>query len=76
MKAALDAASPSEFAGLPVTDVDTTDGWRFLLSEGWLLFRLSGTEPLLRIYTELRDETKVGPVIAAGRELAGGALAG
>ncbi|MYD27834.1 MAG: phosphoglucomutase/phosphomannomutase family protein, partial [Dehalococcoidia bacterium] len=75
VKAALDAASPNEFAGLPVTGVDTTDGWRFLLSEGWVLFRLSGTEPLLRIYTELREESKVGPVIAAGQELVGDALA-
>ncbi len=75
VRAVLDEASPSEFAGLPVTGVDTTDGWRFLLSEGWVLFRLSGTEPLLRIYTELRDESKVGPVIEAGKSLVAEALA-
>ena len=69
MKAALDAASPREFAGLPVTGVDTTDGWRFLLSEGWVLFRLSGTEPLLRIYTELRDEAAVPATLTAARAL-------
>ncbi len=74
VKAALEAASPREFAGLPVEGVDTTDGWRFLLSEGWVLFRLSGTEPLLRIYTELRDESKVGAVIEAGRALVGDAV--
>lgn len=68
--AALDAASPCEFAGLPVTGVDTTDGWRFLFDDGWLLFRLSGTEPLLRIYAELRDETRIAPVMAAARDLA------
>ena len=73
VKAALDAASPSEFAGVPVTRLDTTDGWRFMLEDGWLLFRLSGTEPLLRIYTELRNEAKVAPVIAAGRALVGSA---
>ena len=71
VKAALDAASPAEFAGVPVTSLDTTDGWRFMLEDGWLLFRLSGTEPLLRIYTELRNEAKVAPVIAAGRALVG-----
>ena len=76
VRAALDAAAPREFAGLPVEGVDTTDGWRFLLSEGWLLFRLSGTEPLLRIYTELRDESKVAPAIEAGRALVGDAFAG
>ncbi len=70
----LDAAVPEAFAGLPVTGVDRTDGWRYLLEEGWVLFRLSGTEPLLRIYTELRDGTKVGPVLAAGRALTGEAV--
>ena len=74
-RAALDAASPRAFAGLPVTGVDTTDGWRFLFAEGWLLFRLSGTEPLLRIYAELRDEAAIGPVIDAARALVADALA-
>lgn len=74
VKAALDTASPEDFAGLPVMGLDTTDGWRFLLSEGWILFRLSGTEPLLRIYTELQDESKVGPVLKAGQGLVNNAL--
>ena len=50
IKATLDAAHPEEIAGLAVQGRDTTDGWRFTLEGGWLLFRLSGTEPLLRIY--------------------------
>jgi phosphomannomutase len=32
---------------------------------------MSGTEPLLRIYTEVRDEGLVDSFIAAGRDLAG-----
>jgi len=32
---------------------DTVDGFRFRLSDGsWLLYPLSGTEPVLRIYAE------------------------
>ncbi|MEX2080067.1 MAG: phosphoglucomutase/phosphomannomutase family protein, partial [Dehalococcoidia bacterium] len=67
----LDAADPSELAGRPVRGRDTTDGWRYLLGEGWLLFRLSGTEPLLRIYTEVREEALVGELLEAGKKLAG-----
>lgn len=67
----LDAAEPATIAGQPVTGKDTTDGWRFIFDQGWLLFRLSGTEPLLRIYTEVRDASLVKPVLAAGRQLAG-----
>jgi phosphomannomutase len=36
------------------------------------LFRFSGTEPLLRIYTEVvGDESLVQKVLAAGREICG-----
>jgi phosphomannomutase len=43
---------PQEIGKEKVLSVDTTDGWKFLLSRGWLLLRFSGTEPLLRVYTE------------------------
>ncbi|MBK7127281.1 MAG: phosphoglucomutase/phosphomannomutase family protein [Dehalococcoidia bacterium] len=70
-KANLDAARPGEIAGRPVRSSDRTDGWRFFIDEGWLLFRLSGTEPLLRIYTEVTASTLVRPVLDAGRQIAG-----
>ena len=47
------------------------DGYRFEFEGGWLLVRPSGTEPLLRIYTETTDQALVKPVLEAGRELAG-----
>ena len=71
MIARIDAARPAELAGHAVSERDTSDGWRFVTDQGWLLFRMSGTEPLLRIYTELRSESLVQPMIAAGRALAG-----
>ena len=71
IKATLDAAKPAEIAGRPITSSDRTDGWRFFIEEGWLLLRLSGTEPLLRIYTEVRDESLVTPVLDAGMAIAG-----
>ena len=65
-------ARPDRIAGLAVNGTDTTDGFRFdLEGDGWLLFRFSGTEPLLRIYTEVQDEALVPKVLEAGRELAG-----
>jgi phosphomannomutase len=69
--AALDGAEPAAIAGQAVLSKDRIDGWRFKVEPGWLLFRLSGTEPLLRIYTEVRDEALVRPLIDAGRRLAG-----
>ncbi|HYM16317.1 MAG TPA: phosphoglucomutase/phosphomannomutase family protein [Dehalococcoidia bacterium] len=68
-----EAARPDTVAGLQVTGIDTTDGFRFVLGDkGWLLLRFSGTEPLLRIYTEVvGDESLVEKVLAAGREIVG-----
>ena len=71
VKAILDAANPLDVAGHAVIARDTVDGWRYTFDKGWLLFRLSGTEPLLRIYTEVRDESLVGPVLEAGKRVAG-----
>jgi alpha-D-glucose phosphate-specific phosphoglucomutase len=40
-------------AGRNVASVDRTDGAKFVFEDGsWMLCRLSGTEPLLRLYTE------------------------
>jgi len=43
----------TEFAGRRVARSDRTDGLKLLFEDGsWLLLRLSGTEPLVRLYTE------------------------
>jgi len=68
----LSHAHPERLAGLKVVQADTTDGFRFCLEGGgWLLIRFSGTEPLLRIYTEVQDQGLVQKLLAAGKELAG-----
>ncbi len=65
------AAKPDALGGRRVLKQDSIDGYRFELDGGWLLVRPSGTEPLLRIYTEMTDPSWVKSVLEAGRELAG-----
>lgn len=49
--------TPREVAGLKVKEVNRIDGTKMLLAEGsWVLFRPSGTEPLLRVYIESKSE--------------------
>jgi alpha-D-glucose phosphate-specific phosphoglucomutase len=49
-KAAVDATT---LLGRKVVSVDRTDGAKFVFDDGsWMLLRLSGTEPLLRLYVE------------------------
>ena len=70
--ALLPSLAPKEIAGRPVLEYDRTDGLRFIMADGaWALIRLSGTEPLMRIYTEVRDESLVRPVLDAVRGLTG-----
>lgn len=71
LRATLNAAAPADIAGHPVLRSDRVDGWRFSFDDGWLLFRLSGTEPLLRIYTEVTSEPLVKRVLQAGKAIAG-----
>jgi len=58
--------------GVKVAKSDTTDGFRFILADGsWLLIRFSGTEPVLRIYTEAGTVARTDELIRLGRELVG-----
>ena len=63
------AATPGEFAGLKVKDTVTIDGSKFILEDGsWLLFRKSGTEPVVRLYGEAASSERLAAVMKAGRE--------
>jgi len=62
---------PKQFAGLPLERVDTLDGSKLVFrDESWILFRQSGTEPLLRIYCEAGTRQKVEQLIEEGDRLA------
>lgn len=71
-RARLDAAQPETIAGRKVTNIVTTDGYKFMMGEdNWLLVRFSGTEPVIRVYCETTDKALVQPMLDAGLELAG-----
>jgi phosphoglucomutase len=47
------AVDASTLLGRKVVSMDRTDGAKFVFDDGsWMLLRLSGTEPLLRLYVE------------------------
>jgi phosphomannomutase len=63
---------PETIAGLRVTDLITLDGYKYVLEDGgWLLIRFSGTEPLVRVYTETTVQERVQPILRDGLALAG-----
>jgi phosphoglucomutase len=50
-------SDPRDFCGHTVGEVVRTDGLKLVFSDGsWVCYRLSGTEPVVRVYTEARSE--------------------
>jgi len=57
---------PKEIAGSRVVRVRDDDGFKFYLEDGsWVLMRMSGTEPLMRVYSEASSHARVEELIAA-----------
>ncbi|MFK7847102.1 MAG: phosphoglucomutase/phosphomannomutase family protein [Rhodothermales bacterium] len=48
----LKAGGLKEIFGREVVRVETLDGYKHMTTKGWLLVRPSGTEPVLRVYSE------------------------
>jgi alpha-D-glucose phosphate-specific phosphoglucomutase len=62
-------ADPTELSGRKVTSVVRTDGLKLILDDGsWVCYRLSGTEPVVRAYTEARNEKDMESLKAAAEK--------
>ena len=49
-----------EFAGEQIKAIETLDGYKYFFNnDEWLMIRPSGTEPLLRIYSEATQPERV-----------------
>ena len=75
------AVGDASIAGMPILRQETLDGVKFYLdnpeaktkpnaAETWILFRASGTEPLMRIYTESTSKEAVAKLLESGRAFA------
>ena len=68
--------APTELAGQPIVrtlPLETNDGFKFWVGDGsWLLVRTSGTEPLVRVYTEATSEATREAMVQAGERLVRG----
>ena len=61
---------PKDIMGKRIVDTKTFDGIKFLCEdESWLLLRLSGTEPIVRVYSEAQSDEEALKMIDFGREL-------
>jgi alpha-D-glucose phosphate-specific phosphoglucomutase len=66
----LTTQSPAQIAGIPVIRKNLSDGFKFILQdESWLLIRFSGTEPLVRIYSEAPSAAQIRAILSDGRKI-------
>jgi phosphoglucomutase len=62
-------ADPRELGGRRVREAVRTDGLKLIFEDGsWLCFRLSGTEPVVRVYSEARSAEDLEKLSAAAKQ--------
>jgi phosphoglucomutase len=62
-------SDPREFCGRGVSQVVRTDGLKLVFEDGsWVCYRLSGTEPVVRVYSEARSERGLEKLSAAAKQ--------
>lgn len=62
-------SDPREFCGHAVSEVVRTDGLKLIFEDGsWVCYRLSGTEPVVRVYSEARSERGLEKLSTAAKK--------
>jgi phosphoglucomutase len=62
-------SQPSEIGGRKVKEIVRTDGLKLVFTDGsWICYRLSGTEPVVRVYSEARSLADSEKLSAAAKQ--------
>ena len=62
-------SNPQDFSGRKVKEAVRKDGLKLLFEDGsWVCYRLSGTEPVVRVYAEARTEDGLDKLSAAAKQ--------
>src|SRR5580698_6813786 len=60
---------PQSLGGRKVKQIVRTDGLKLILEDGsWVCYRLSGTEPVVRVYSEARKQRDSEPLSKAAKD--------
>jgi phosphomannomutase len=62
---------PKDLLGVPLAQMKDFDGVKYIAKDdSWLMFRTSGTEPIIRIYSEAATAARVKKLLEHGKSLA------
>jgi len=62
-------SDPAELSGRNVKQLVRSDGLKVILDDGsWVCYRVSGTEPVVRVYSEAKSEQDLARLAAAAKD--------
>lgn len=62
---------PKQLLGVPLAQMKDFDGVKYIAQDdSWLMFRTSGTEPIIRIYSEASTAVRMKELLEHGKDLA------
>ncbi|OPX28932.1 MAG: hypothetical protein B1H08_04935 [Candidatus Omnitrophica bacterium 4484_171] len=60
---------PGTLMGKKVERVNRSDGIKLITKDSWLMFRKSGTEPIIRVYAQARSRKELAALINLGKKV-------
>ena len=60
---------PSRLLGKTIQRINIIDGFKMITDDSWLMFRASGTEPIVRIYAEAKTGREAERLLDLGKKL-------
>jgi alpha-D-glucose phosphate-specific phosphoglucomutase len=64
-----DLKLPSSLCGKKIERINTLDGIKLITKDSWLMFRKSGTEPIVRIYAESKSRKETEELLSLGEKI-------
>lgn len=68
-KSLSDMKLPKHLFGKKIERVNTLDGIKLITKDNWLMFRKSGTEPIVRVYAESKTKSEVSKLVGLGKRM-------
>ena len=70
-KSFTDLKFPAKLLGNKIEEINRSDGIKLITKDSWLMFRKSGTEPIVRIYAQARSKKKAVSLLNLGKKIIG-----
>lgn len=68
-KSLSDMKLPGRICGKKLERTNTLDGIKLIAKDCWLMFRQSGTEPIVRVYAESKSKKEADRLLALGKRM-------